>query len=373
MSGNRQVTGLVGPIAAGPGGPAELLRRQRLAARRTRRGVAARWSYRAAVKLGLDRPPARQAVRELSPHFPDLRGVGTDPDPPGLSAFSPLSSRVQEHLGDAAVRSADGFGAGRGSARCRDQVARCASECFAARAAIRVVLKVSGATDPIAAVLARMHAIGDQLTAADGVARFNHLYLEETVAVDTATRMPGFEDPEFIAALDVVFAGLYFAAVDDAGGGNPPPRCWAPLFAARVDARIAPIQFALAGMNAHINHDLPLALVSTCEARSLELSRDSAQHRDYLRINQTIAATEARVKQEFLTGMVRVADEVLGRVDDVIAIWSIDEARNAAWTNAEALWALRDHPDLTAAFEDTLDGTVGFASRGLLVPTLPEA
>lgn len=232
---------------------------------------------------------------------------------------------------------------------------------------------MSGATDPIAAVLARMHAIGDQLTAADGVARFNHLYLEETVAVDTATRMPGFEDPEFIAALDVVFAGLYFAAVDDAGGGNPPPRCWAPLFAARHDARIAPIQFALAGMNAHINHDLPLALVSTCQARSLELSRDSAQHRDYLRINQTIAATEARVKQEFLTGMVRVADEVLGRVDDVIAIWSIDEARNAAWTNAEALWALRDHPDLTAAFEDTLDGTVGFASRGLLVPTLPEA
>ena len=66
-----------------------------------------------------------------------------------------------------------------------------------------------------------------------------------------------------------------------------------------------------------------------------------------------------------------VADEVLGHLDDVIAIWSITEARNAAWTNGEALWALRDHPDLTAAFEDTLDGTVGFASRGLLVPTLP--
>ena len=31
---------------------------------------------------------------------------------------------------------------------------------------------------------------------------------------------------------------------------------------------------------------------------------------------------------------------------------------------------MRDHPDLTAAFEDTLDGTVGFAGRGLLIPTL---
>jgi hypothetical protein len=233
------------------------------------------------------------------------------------------------------------------------------------------VAEVSGAVDPIAAVLARMHAIAGELPAADGVGCFNHLYLEETVAVDTATEAAGFEDPEFIAALDAVFAGMYFTAVDDAGGGKPPPRSWAPLFAARDDPRIAPIQFALAGMNAHINHDLPLALMATCQARSLELSRESPQYRDYLKINDTIAATEERVKQEFLTGMVRVADEVLGHVDDVIAMWSIAEARNAAWTNAEALWALRDHPDLTAAFEDALDGTIGFASRGLLVPTLP--
>jgi uncharacterized protein DUF5995 len=230
---------------------------------------------------------------------------------------------------------------------------------------------VSSATDPIAAVVARLHAIADQLAAADGVARFNQLYLEETVAVDTATSTSGFEDPEFIRALDVMFAGLYFAAVDAAAGGKPPMRCWAPLFEARADPRIAPIQFALAGMNAHINHDLALALVSSCQARSLELSRDSPQYRDYLKINDTIAATEARVKQEFLTGMVLVADEILGHIDDVIAIWSITEARSAAWTAAETLWALRDLPDLTAAFEDTLDGTIGFASRGLLVPTLP--
>jgi uncharacterized protein DUF5995 len=235
------------------------------------------------------------------------------------------------------------------------------------------MLEVSDPIDPIAAVLARLKAIADALPAADGVARFDHLYLEETGDVETATRSGGFEDPEFIGALDVVFAGLYFAAVDASNAGKPLPRSWAPLFVARCDPRIAPIQFALAGMNAHINHDLSLALVSTFEARSVELTRDSPQYRDYLKVNDTIAATEARVKQEFLTGMVEVANEVLGHIDDVIAIWSIAEARSAAWTNAEALWALRDHPDLTAAFEDTLDGTVGFASRGLLVPTIPAA
>lgn len=230
---------------------------------------------------------------------------------------------------------------------------------------------MSGAVDPVAAVIARMNAIARELPAADGEACFNHLYLEETVAVDTAARTAGFEDPDFIQALDVVFAGLYFAAVDGSAAGQPVPRSWAPLFAARSDPRIAPIQFALAGMNAHINHDLPLALVSTFEARSIDPSRDGPQYRDYLKINDTIAATEARVKHEFLTGLVGVADEILGHIDDVIAMWSITEARNAAWTNAEALWALRIHPDLTAAFEDALDGTVGFASRGLLVPTLP--
>jgi hypothetical protein len=216
-----------------------------------------------------------------------------------------------------------------------------------------------------------MNAIANELPASDGVACFNHLYLEETVAVDTAARTAGFEDPAFISAVDVVFAGRFFAAVDADRAGQPVPRSWAPLFASRGDPRIAPIQFALAGMNAHINHDLPLTLVSTFESRSTEPARDSPQYRDYLKINDTIGATEVRVKQEFLTGLVGVADEVLGHIDDVIAMWSITEARNAAWTNAEALWALRDHPDLTAAFEDALDGTVGFASRGLLVPTLP--
>ena len=69
--------------------------------------------------------------------------------------------------------------------------------------------------------------------------------------------------------------------------------------------------------------------------------------------------------------MVGVADEVLGRIDDVVAIWSVGEARNAAWTHAQMLWAVRGNAGLTTAFEDALDGTVGFASRGLLVPTLP--
>ncbi|MGZ4214520.1 MAG: DUF5995 family protein [Solirubrobacteraceae bacterium] len=125
-----------------------------------------------------------------------------------------------------------------------------------------------GASDPIAAVLARLQSVATALAVTDGVSRFNHLYLEVTQAVDTGAQAAAFEDPAFLKALDVSFAGLYFDALDAAAAGSPLPRCWAPLFEARSDAHIAPIQFALAGMNAHINHDLALALVSTCVARA---------------------------------------------------------------------------------------------------------
>jgi hypothetical protein len=164
---------------------------------------------------------------------------------------------------------------------------------------------------------------------------------------------------------------LYFDALDAAAAGSPLPRCWAPLFEARSDPHIAPVQFALAGMNAHINHDLALALVSTCAGQGIALDTGSAAHRDFIKVNAILATVEARVKADYLTGLVGVADEVLGRIDDVVAIWSVTEARNAAWTHAQMLWAVRGNAGLTGAFEDALDGTVGFASRGLLVPTLP--
>jgi len=224
--------------------------------------------------------------------------------------------------------------------------------------------------DPIAAVIARMQAIAAGLPAADGVARFNHLYLEVTQAVDGQVATTGFADPAFLSALDVTFAGLYFAAVDAAAAGQAPSRAWAPLFEARGRPGIAPIQFALAGMNAHINHDLPVALVKTFEALRSSPDPNGPVHADYERVNATIGAVERRVKAEYATGLAGVADAVLGHLDDVVAMWSIEEARNAAWQHCELLWAVRDDPPLYAAALDTLGGLCGLASRGLLVPVL---
>ena len=41
------------------------------------------------------------------------------------------------------------------------------------------------------------------------------------------------------------------------------------MLSCRNQNKIARIQFALAGMDAHINHDLSLAIVATCRATKL--------------------------------------------------------------------------------------------------------
>jgi hypothetical protein len=77
------------------------------------------------------------------------------------------------------------------------------------------------------------------------------------------------------------------------------------------------------------------------------------------------------VKSSYLTGWLAWLDRIvhrLHRIDDVVAMWDVARARDAAWTNAQALWAFRDDPPLAGDYLLTLDRMVGFASRGLLVP-----
>ena len=223
--------------------------------------------------------------------------------------------------------------------------------------------------DRVDEVAERMRSIEKALPRGDGVRAFTSLYRAVTEDVDRSVRPGTFADAPFARWLDVVFANLYFRALRaHVLGPKRPPRAWAPLFEARARRGVAPIQFALAGMNAHINRDLPLALVTTCAARKVTPMRGGPQHADFRRIDRVLADTESRVKAEFATGLVGWADEALGELDDVLAMWNVRKARAAAWTNAETLWALRDLPLTAGRFALTLDRTVGFAGRGLLRP-----
>lgn len=238
----------------------------------------------------------------------------------------------------------------------------------ALRASLRDAVPAAPAAR-ITQVISTMKAVVAALPPTDGVAAFTVLYLAVTQAVHDKVRSPTFEDPPFVRWLDVAFANLYFDALRSfARGSGSVPKAWAPLLEARGRRGVAPLQFALAGMNAHINRDLPVALVQTCESRKLELQRRSPQQRDFRRINALLAHTEDQVKSRFLRGSLAHVGAALGDLDDVVAMWKVERAREAAWVHAETLWLLRGRPAHGARFLRTLDRTVGLAGRGLLRP-----
>jgi hypothetical protein len=218
-------------------------------------------------------------------------------------------------------------------------------------------------------VIVRMKKLVAALPPRDGVRAFTALYLAVTETVDDAAKPGHFEDVPFVRRLDVVFANQYFGALRATlRQAGAVPKAWAPLFEARRRPGVLPLQFALAGMNAHINRDLPIALVTTCEARQVKLSDGTPQQRDFRRINPLLELVEGRIKAELVTDALAHFDVALGELDDVIAMWKVERAREAAWTNAEALWAIRRLPRLRAEFLETHDRLVGFAGRGLLRP-----
>ncbi|HEY8631449.1 MAG TPA: DUF5995 family protein [Gaiellaceae bacterium] len=224
----------------------------------------------------------------------------------------------------------------------------------------------------IAEVIFRMEAILAPLPRQDGVACFTRLYLAVTEGVQERLAKVEFNDAQFLARLDAVFAGMFFSALT-AFEREPSqaPRAWMPLFEARRRRGVEPLQFAFAGMNAHINRDLPVALVTTCRELRLELEEGSPQHHDFERVNRVLAEVEAQVKRDYLGRWPRLLDRLLPRarrLDDVVAMWNIARARDAAWVNAEALWELREDARRSARYLAALDRMVGFAGRGLLVP-----
>lgn len=216
-------------------------------------------------------------------------------------------------------------------------------------------------------VIQKLTDIDQSLADVDGLKWFNRLYLSVTQAVQDSVVKATFNDNAWLGQLDVVFANLYLDALRlGAVQVSGAPSAWRPLLAARKKKGIEKIQFALAGMNAHINRDLPVAIVKICQATGGSPDRRGPHYADYERVNGILEAVETQVKQEFTTGIVGVVDVAAGPVDDVLAMWSIRAARDAAWTHAELLWQVRNLPMLQRNFLNTLDNFTGFAGRGLL-------
>ena len=222
--------------------------------------------------------------------------------------------------------------------------------------------------DPVTSVaeaIARMEAIVAATPADDGLACFNRMYLAVTQTVNSELGQGFFADPGFMTTLDVVFANFYFAAADAASEPATVPLAWRPLIEQRATAGIEPIQFALAGMNAHINHDLPVAVVTTCAELGTEPA--AGPHlADFQKVDQLLDAAEQSVRRSFESRPELAVDRHLQAVDNLVACWSINSARDLAWQNSLVLWKLRPEPAASGFFLDGLAAATALASRLLL-------
>jgi hypothetical protein len=203
---------------------------------------------------------------------------------------------------------------------------------------------------------------------ADGLKWFNLLYLRVTGAVRDRIAAGDFSNPVWMAKLDVHFARYYFEALEAWQNGRPVPACWRALFQRRGEAAIARAQFALAGVNAHINHDLALALVDVFEETGAEPFHGGVQYLDYTSLNPTLSALVDEAREQWMVRLPGDGLPAVTHLQDVFAAWSLTAAREAAWTNAELLWDVRAVPLVAGRYLDVIDGLAAVAGKALLVP-----
>ncbi|WP_228992641.1 DUF5995 family protein [Streptomyces sp. DH8] len=212
-------------------------------------------------------------------------------------------------------------------------------------------------------VIERMREWRSRWPAGGGAAVFHTAYLDVVERLDPAVGRVGFDDREPAALLGVRCAERYLSALETAAAGGRPPLCWRPLLPCRRHPGVRPLQLALSGLQAHVGHDLALAVVDTC--RTLGCDPPEVEG-EFERMGDLLAALEERVHEELMPG-----PDALGIADPLthlVSSWSLDRAREAAWSAARVLWRLRAFPALAEEFRQRTDAGAGLVGRMLLTP-----
>jgi hypothetical protein len=183
---------------------------------------------------------------------------------------------------------------------------------------------------------ARMTGLLEPLEAAGDQRRhFHATYLRTTIAVAEELRRGGFSDTDWVEEWDVAFAGLYLDALDAGLAGQAPARPWAIAFSA--PAALPALRHVLLGMNAHINYDLPQALLAVISADQFDdaalLARREADHRV---IDDVLAARVTAEDAELtrISGPAPLIDRALRPVSRRATQRFLRESRQKVWANA---------------------------------------
>lgn len=200
------------------------------------------------------------------------------------------------------------------------------------------------------------------------VANFNRLYRTITAKIVDGLVAGDFEDPVFLELLDVEFAKRYFHALRLWCATSPhTPRCWNVLFRKLRDVEIRPLPAASAGVNAHINYDLPFALISTWQQLGSNPDNE-VQHRDYLKINEVFFDAIPALRRSYLTTWQLTIDRLNGKLDDWYQNLLVEFTRDLAWQSAQRIWPMRDNLESMRNAQASLDSNTALIGRALLAP-----
>ena len=202
----------------------------------------------------------------------------------------------------------------------------------------------------IDALIHRMEAMRSGLT--DTQLLFHDTYLRTTRSVQAELNGGGFRDPDWVERWDVEFADLYLDAMTAHRDGGMVPAPWRVAFAAADGPRLPPLRHVLLGMNAHINYDLPQALLAVITDHEFDdpavLRRREADH---LHIDEILAARVSdesdAIKALELPGERTWLDRLLEPFNRVATRRFLREARDKVLANAHTLAAARQSGGLT--------------------------
>lgn len=202
----------------------------------------------------------------------------------------------------------------------------------------------------------------------DRRAVFTTTYLTMTREIAARIVHQDYHDPEWVGQYAIAFAELYRLAflAYERGEREKVPRSWQISFDTSSRGENLLLQDMLLGVNAHINHDLPLALVAVTIDPRREERRD-----DHFAVNEAIRHATDAVQDRFghlYAPVYKLLDRVLGDYDERIANFSIEKARLNAWASAVSLAGARTDAE-RAVVRQTIDDQAVVMARLVRLPT----
>lgn len=196
-------------------------------------------------------------------------------------------------------------------------------------------------------LIARMQELEAGLISADDERRYFHsTYLRITQAVSQALERGDFVDPPWVERWDVVFAGLYLDALEQWDRGQQPSTPWALAFTMATEEDLPPLRHVLVGTNAHVNYDLPQALLAVMTDEDFDDPEMVARReQDHTRLDRVlaerVAAEDKELEKVEQPGDRTVLDRAMVPFSRLATKRFLRESRAKVWRNATLLSTAR--------------------------------